>query len=80
MSMFSFTNIHNVTEGTKHRDLIWENLRVEDGVFGSRFDSPDEYYLQREFILGMFNGPRHQEVGGEFLRGGIKGVFGAKRR
>ena len=76
----SFTNIHNVTEGTKHRDLDWENLRVEDGVFGSRFDSPDEYYLQREFILGMFNGPRHQEVGGEFLGGGIKGVFGAKRQ
>ena len=68
----SFTNIHNVTEGTRHRDMSWEGLSVENGLFGST-DS-DEY------IAGMFTGPRHQEVGGEFGRGGIEGGFGAKRR
>jgi len=68
----SFTNIHNVTEGTRHRDMSWEGLSVENGLFGS--GDSDEY------IAGMFTGPRHQEVGGEFQRDGIAGGFGAKRR
>jgi len=49
----SFTNIHNVTEVTKHRDLTWENLRVEDGV-----EAGSSPIL---LILGMFNGSQHQE-------------------
>ena len=68
----SFTNIHNVTDGTRKRDMSWEDLSVEDGLFGE--GNSDEY------IAGMFTGPRHQEVGGEFWRDGIAGGFGAKRR
>ena len=68
----SFTNIHNVTEGTRHREMSWEGLSVKDGLFGG--GDTDEY------IAGMFTGPRHQEVGGEFRRDGIEGGFGAKRR
>lgn len=68
----SFTNIRNVTEGTRHRDMSWEGLSVENGLFGS--GGSDEH------IAGMFTGPRHQEVGGEFRRDGIEGGFGARRR
>ena len=67
----SFTNIHNVTEGTRHRDMRWDGLSVENGLFGG--GDSDEH------IAGMFTGPRHQEVGGEFRRDGIAGGFGAKR-
>ena len=69
----SFTNIHNVTEGTRRPDMTWEDLSLEDGLFGSASG-------HRDYIVGMFNGPRQQEVGGEFERGGIAGAFGAKRR
>lgn len=69
----SFTNIHNVTQGTPHRDMIWEGLSVENGLF--RRGNPDD-----EYIAGMFTGLRHQEVGGEFRRDGIAGGFGAKRQ
>ena len=68
----SFANIHNVTEGVRHPDMTWEDLAVEDGLFsGGDSDS---------FIAGMFTGPQHQEVGGEFHRNGIAGTFGAKRQ
>ena len=67
----SFTNIHNVTEGTRHRDMSWEGRSVENGLFAGG-DSDD-------YIAGRFTGPRHQEVGGEFRRDGIEGGFGAKR-
>ena len=72
----SFINIHNVTEGTRHRDMSWEGLSVENGLFGSI--DPDEY--SDDYIAGMFTGPRHQEVGGSFSRDGIEGGFGAKRQ
>ena len=76
----SFTNIHNVTQGTRRSDMTWENLHLQDdGLFGGltgKRHGNDEY----EYIAGMFTGPRHQEVGGEFLRDGIAGAFGAKRR
>ena len=68
----SFTGIHNVTEGTRHRDMSWQGLSVENGLFG-RGDSDD-------YIAGMFTGPRHQEVGGEFRKDDIAGGFGAKRQ
>ena len=73
-----FTNIHNVTEATRHRDMSWEDLPLEDGLFGgvSR-ESDEERY---DHLVGMFTGPGHQEVGGEFRRSGIAGAFGAKRR
>ena len=73
----SFTNIYNVTEGTPHDEMSWEHLRVQDGgLFGGLTGQRDG----NEYIAGMFTGPRHQEVGGEFRRGGIVGAFGAKRR
>ena len=69
----SFTNIRNVTAGTRRPAMTWENLRVVDGLFGS-------YAGERNRILGMFNGSLHQETGGEFEREGIAGAFGAQRR
>jgi len=63
----SFTHIHNVTEGTRHRDMSWEGLSVENGLFAG--GDSDEY------IAGMFTGPRHQEVGGAFRKDGIAGGF-----
>ena len=74
----SFTNIHLVTtnshlvKGAKHPDMRWEGLPVDNGLFGSG-DSDD-------YIAGMFTGPQHQEAGGQFMRDGIVGSFGAKRR
>lgn len=68
----SFTNISNVTEGTGHPDMSWENLPVDDGLFARG--------SWGGYIAGMFTGPEHQEVGGEFFRDGIWGGFGAKRQ
>ena len=71
----SFTGIHNVTEGTSHLDMSWENLRVQDdGLFGKPAGDGKDY------IAGMFIGSGHQEVGGHFHKDGIAGAFGAKRR
>ena len=70
----SFTNIHNVSKGTSRSDITWEGLPVENGLFGD--DDSDS----GEYIAGMFTGPRHQEAGGHFRRGGIVGAFGAKRQ
>ena len=51
--------------------MTWENIPVEDGLFSSiRGDV---------LVVGMFSGPQHQEVVGEFERDEIAGVFGAKR-
>ena len=61
-----------MTEGAPHPDMRWEGLAVEDGLFGS--GDADAW------IAGMFTGPGHAEAGGEFLRDGIVGGFGAKRR
>ena len=72
-----FTGIHNVSEGTSHAGMSWENLPVQDdGLFGkpAREGDGDGY------IAGMFTGSRHKEVGGHFARDGIAGAFGAKRR
>lgn len=75
----SFTNIHNVTAGTRRRDLNWTDLRVEAGLFGTV--SPPQTYGERyDYLAGMFTGPEHQEVGGEFSGDGISGAFGAKRQ
>ena len=68
----SFTDIHNVTAGTRRRDMSWEGLSVENGLFAGS-DSDD-------YIAGMFTGPRHREVGGEVRRDDIAGGFGAKRQ
>ena len=68
----SLVNLYNVTEGARHRDITWEGLRVEDGLFG---EGTSEGY-----ITGMFTGRRHEEVGGSFERDGIAGAFGAKRQ
>ena len=73
----SFTNIWNVTDQTPQTDMTWENLAVADGLFGS--GSFEGTYMC-EYIVGMFNGPGHQEVGGHFWRDGIKGAFGASRQ
>ena len=73
-----FTNIHNVTEATRHGDMSWEDLPLEDGLFGevSRESGEDRH----DHLVGMFTGLGHQEVGGEFRRSGIAGAFGAKRQ
>ncbi|MCY4003423.1 MAG: hypothetical protein OXF33_06940 [Rhodospirillales bacterium] len=74
----AFTNIHNVTEGTRRRDMRWEDLRLQDGLFGRVVPEGDgERY---DHLVGMFTGPGHQEVGGEFRSDGIAGAFGAKRQ
>ena len=74
----SFTNIHNVTEGTRRDDMSWRNLRLEDGLFGGVIRRSDgERY---DYLVGMFTGPGHGEAGGEFRRDGIAGAFGARRR
>ena len=73
----SFIDIHNVSEGTPHDGMSWENLRVQDdGLFGKRAGDRDG----NGYIAGMFTGSRHQEVGGHFQRGGIAGAFGARRQ
>ncbi len=74
-----FTNIHNVTEGTRFRNMSWEDLPLKDGLFGrvSRRNGEGEGY---DYLVGMFTGPGHEEVGGEFRGDGIAGAFGAKRR
>ena len=73
----SFTGIHNVSDGSSHDDMSWENLRVQDdGLFGKPAGDGDG----NGYIAGMFTGSRHQEVGGHFQRNGIAGAFGARRR
>ncbi len=76
----SFTNIHNVTEGTRHRDMGWEDLRVEDGLFGRLSRESNGEGEGYDYLVGMFTGRVHGEVGGEFRWDGIAGAFGAKRR
>ena len=73
-----FTDVHNVTEGTQRRDMGWDDLPLEDGLFGrvSRESGGERY----DHLVGMFTGPGHQEVGGEFRRDGIAGAFGARRQ
>ena len=73
----TFTGIHNVSEGSSHDDMSWENLRIQDdGLFGKPAGESDG----DGYIAGMFTGSRHQEVGGHFQRDGIAGAFGARRR
>ena len=74
----SFTNVHNVTEGTRHRDLSWRGLRVENALFGEVSRASDGE--GHDHLVGMFTGSGHREVGGRFRRDGIAGAFGAKRR
>lgn len=77
----SLTNIHNVTGKTTRPGMTWQNLPVEDGLFGRGSGRYDENgNLTGDYIVGMFNGPGHEEVGGRFSRGGLVGAFGAKRR
>ena len=75
----SFTNIHNVTAGTRRPDMSWDGLRLEDGLFGT-VSSPETYGERYDYLAGMFTGPGHQEVGGEFHGAGISGAFGARRQ
>lgn len=73
-----FTDVHNVTEGTQRRDMGWDDLPLEDGLFGrvSRESGGERY----DYLVGMFTGPGHQEVGGEFRMDGFAGAFGGKSR
>ena len=73
----SFTGIHNVTEGTRHRDMHWEDLPIEDGLFGWVFRESGEE--PPDYLVGMFTGPGYGEAGGTFRRDGIAGAFGAAR-
>ena len=74
----AFTGVRNVTEGTRHRDMHWEDLPIEDGLFGSVSRESGEG--GPDYLVGMFTGPGHGEAGGTFRRDGISGAFGASRR
>ena len=52
----SFTNIHNVTEGTRHRDMGWQDLALEDGLFGavSQENGGERY----DYLSGCSPAPR----------------------
>ena len=69
----AFTNIVNATDGTSRSDISWNDLTIEDGLFTSSVSQYGNY------IIGSFNGPRHQESGGSCAKDGITGAFGAKR-
>ena len=73
-----FSDIHNVTEGTRRPDMGWHDLPLEDGLFG--MVSPESGGERYDYLVGMFTGPGHEEAGGEFRRDGIVGAFGARRR
>ena len=75
----SFTNNHNVTEGTRRPHINWDGLCPEDGLFGT-VSPPETYGKRYDYLAGMFTGPGHQEVGGEFHGDGISGAFGPKRQ
>ena len=64
--------------GTWRGDMIRRDLRLEDGLFGAVVwrDGGERY----DYLVGMFTGSGHREVGGEFRRDGIAGAFGARRR
>ena len=62
------TGIRNWNTPQSYPDLVWEGLRVRNGVFTDGRD-----------IRGSFYGPSHEEVGGVFDRNLITGAFGAKR-
>ncbi len=71
------TNIKNQTDGTSRPNMIWNKLPLtNEGLF---FDEGANDVNAEEFISGGFNGPDHQEVGGQFRsrRNGISGSFGA---
>lgn len=74
----AFTGVHNVTAGTRHRDMRWNDLRIEDGLFGPV--SPEGGAGGPDYLVGMFTGPGHGEAGGTFRRDGIAGAFGAARQ
>ena len=73
-----FSDIHNVTEGTRRGDMDWQDLPLEDGLFGRV--SPESDGERYDHLVGMFTGTGHEEAGGKFRRDGIVGAFGAKRR
>ena len=70
-----FSNITNENTGVAIEDMVWTDLRLENGTFSSdcnfNFCDPN--------IGGRFYGPNHEEVGGVFKRDGIAGAFGARR-
>ncbi|MDE0712889.1 MAG: hypothetical protein OXH60_12240 [Rhodospirillales bacterium] len=55
-----------------------ENLPLKGGLFGvvAREGNGERY----DHLVGIFTGPGHQEVGGEFRRDGVAGAFDAKRQ
>lgn len=71
-------------EGQAYGDLIWSNLPVANGVFGtlSTTRGPDLLPVRADLssIRGAFYGPNHEEVGGVFERNQLIGAFGATRQ
>lgn len=71
----AFTNIQDLetsrSREVHHRDIVWQNVPVQNGRFQSGFD--------RSSIQGTFYGPNHEEVGGVFEAREIMGAFGATR-
>ena len=64
----AFTRLTFHLEGNIiHPDIIWDDLPLNAGEFGS------------DTIHGVFYGPNHEEVGGVFRRDGLLGAFGGAR-
>ena len=73
-----FSNITNENTGVAIEDIVWTDLRLENGTF-STYSSPFNCDFCGRNIVGRFYGPNHEEVGGVFIRDDIVGAFGAKR-
>lgn len=63
---FTYFTFHSEVNNWRP-DMIWNDLPLNDGEFGS------------ETIHGIFYGPNHEEVGGVFRRDGLVGSFGGAR-
>ena len=68
----AFTRISDLDTGNQGDDMIWRDIPVTDGGFGTGLDGNS--------IQGKFYGSNHQEIGGVFERDQVIGAFGARRQ
>ena len=67
----SFTNIRYLDTGESLDDISWRATVLEDGKFWEGGFS--------DTFVGYFYGPEHEEAGGVFETGNIKGAFALER-
>ena len=67
----AFTSIVDLVTGDSHGAMVWTDLALIDGGFGTGSTGNS--------ITGRFYGPDHEEAGGVFERNQIVGAFGAAR-